>query len=90
MQKACDEAENCGKRSAIITRRPCLLLKRENHTKVKFNINSEKCRKCKLCLKVSCPAISTVDGQPVIDKAQCAGCSLCAQVCPFDAIEQEG
>ena len=90
MKKACDEAETCGKRSAIITRRPCLLLKREAHTKAKFNINSEKCRKCKLCLKVNCPAISTVDGQPVIDKAQCAGCSLCAQVCPFDAIEQEG
>lgn len=90
VKKACDEAENSDKRPAIITRRPCLLLKRESHTKAKFKVNAEKCKSCKLCLKVSCPAISMADGKSVIDKAQCAGCSLCAQVCPFGAIEMEG
>ena len=28
-------------------------------------------------------------GEAVIDRTQCVGCTVCAQVCPFDAIEKE-
>ena len=29
------------------------------------------------------------NGKAVIDRTQCVGCTVCAQVCPFDAIEKE-
>ena len=33
----------------------------------------------------------SIDAQlkAVIDRTQCVGCTVCAQVCPFDAIEKE-
>ena len=29
------------------------------------------------------------NGKAVIDRTQCVGCTVCAQACPFDAIEKE-
>lgn len=73
--------------SVIIAQRPCALLK-----SIKYSghcVISDKCRKCKLCMKLGCPAIS-VDGEGIvsIDKTQCNGCGLCTGVCPFGAIEK--
>jgi indolepyruvate ferredoxin oxidoreductase, alpha subunit len=43
---------------------------------------------CEKCIGLlGCPAISLIDGYPVIDSAQCPGCGLCAHVCPAGAIE---
>ena len=73
--------------SVIIAQRPCALLKT-----VKYTGNckiSDKCRKCKLCMKLGCPAISERGGEIIIDKNQCNGCGLCLNVCPFGAIEKE-
>lgn len=73
--------------SVIISQRPCALLpnmrkKYSGHCKI-----TDKCKKCKMCMKLGCPAIS-VDGDTVrIDTTQCNGCGLCTNVCPFDAIE---
>ena len=50
---------------------------------------NDKCKKCKTCMKLGCPAISIKDSKIVIDKNQCVGCGLCLNVCPFDAIEKE-
>ncbi|MBQ4274598.1 MAG: 4Fe-4S binding protein, partial [Clostridia bacterium] len=52
---------------------------------------TEKCRKCKLCMKLGCPAISVdkASGAVRIDTTQCNGCGLCIGVCPFGAIEKE-
>ncbi|MBO7253934.1 MAG: indolepyruvate ferredoxin oxidoreductase subunit alpha, partial [Clostridia bacterium] len=68
-----------------IAQRPCALLKSVKYTgKCKINDN---CKKCKLCLKLGCPAIS-FDGEKVaIDKTLCVGCDLCKGLCAFDAIE---
>lgn len=71
--------------SVIISRRPCALLKYVKH-KPSLKVDTEKCKGCKACLKVGCPAISVKDGKAVIDNTQCTGCSLCEQLCPFDAI----
>ncbi len=74
--------------SVIIAQRPCALLKT-----VKYDglcEISEGCRKCKLCMKLGCPAIS-VDketGAVSIDATQCNGCGLCIGVCPFGAIRK--
>jgi indolepyruvate ferredoxin oxidoreductase alpha subunit len=40
-----------------------------------------------MCLRVGCPAIFFVDGKSMIDPNQCVGCTVCLQVCPFDAIK---
>jgi len=73
--------------SVIIAQRPCALLK-----SVKYTGHCEitdKCKKCKLCMKLGCPAISA-DGDGVkIDITQCNGCGLCVNVCPFGAIEKK-
>ena len=73
--------------SVIIAQRPCALLKSvkyTGHCKI-----TEKCKKCKLCMKLGCPAITVKEGSVVIDATQCNGCGLCVGVCPFGAIEKE-
>ncbi len=74
--------------SVIIAQRPCALLKY-----VKYSGHctiSDKCKKCKMCMKLGCPAISeTAEGGVKIDLTQCNGCGLCVNVCPFDAIVKE-
>ena len=73
--------------SVIIAQRPCALLKTvkyTGHCKI-----SDKCKDCKMCMKLGCPAISLKDGKVVIDATQCNGCGLCINVCPFGAIEKE-
>ena len=71
--------------SVIISRRPCALLK---YVKAKpaLKIDSEKCRSCKACMRIGCPAISMKDGKAVIDATQCVGCGVCEQLCAFGAI----
>ena len=74
--------------SVIIAQRPCALLKTvkySGHCKI-----GENCKKCKLCMKLGCPAISEKDGSIVIDATQCNGCGLCVNVCPFGAIHEGG
>ena len=73
--------------SVIIAQRPCALLKTVKYTgHCKITAN---CKKCKMCMKLGCPAIS-LDGDSVkIDTTQCNGCGLCVNVCPFDAIVKE-
>ena len=90
MQKAVDDALASEVPAAIITRRPCLLIKRIKHDISKCSVNSDKCRSCKKCLKVGCPAIFMKDGKATIDATLCVGCTVCNQVCPFGAIEKEG
>ena len=82
-------ALNEGKHPAIVTRRPCLLIKRMKHENGMCVVNADKCRSCKSCLKVGCPAISMENGKAFIDRTQCVGCTVCAQACPFGAIETE-
>lgn len=72
--------------SVIIAQRPCALLKGVKYTG-KCVIN-DKCKKCKMCMKLGCPAISFDGEKIVIDETQCNGCGLCFNVCPFGAMEK--
>ena len=72
--------------SVIIVRRPCMLLK---YVKAKppLKVNPDKCKGCKSCMKIGCPAVSFADKRAKIDPSICVGCGLCAQMCRFDAFE---
>ncbi len=73
--------------SVIISRRPCVMIKGMKHNPP-IKILSDKCRGCKSCMKIGCPAISfsTESRKASIDSTQCVGCSVCKQLCAFDAI----
>ncbi len=71
--------------SVIISRRPCVLLKSVK-TLPSLNVNADKCKSCKRCMGLGCPAISMKDGKAVIDNTLCVGCGVCKQLCAFDAI----
>lgn len=73
--------------SLVISRRPCALLKTVKR-KPALKIDNEKCKGCKSCMKIGCPAISIKDGKAVIDFTQCVGCGVCKQMCAFDAISE--
>ena len=71
--------------SVIISRRPCALLKTVKHNGP-IQVNADKCRSCKACMKIGCPAISMKDGKAVIDNTLCTGCGVCTQLCKFGAL----
>jgi indolepyruvate ferredoxin oxidoreductase, alpha subunit len=97
------EEVNRPEASVVITANsPCMLLRRakpmEKFKYPLYMIDDEKCRGCKACLEINCPAISwktgegrTADGHKrkgtvYINKDQCVGCEICAQICKFEAI----
>lgn len=71
--------------SVIISRRPCALLKYVKHNKP-LTVDPNKCKSCKMCMKIGCPAISMKDGKAVVDNTLCTGCGVCEQLCKFDAL----
>ena len=77
-----------GEHPAIVTRRPCLLIKRIKHDIGQCVVDTDKCIGCKKCLKVGCPAVMVNEGKAHIDAVQCIGCTVCAQVCPKGAISR--
>ncbi|MDD6190789.1 MAG: indolepyruvate ferredoxin oxidoreductase subunit alpha [Firmicutes bacterium] len=73
--------------SVVITRRPCALIVKQSNIPCEV---TDKCKNCRLCMKVGCPAIELKDGKPFIASDRCVGCGLCMNVCPFDAIKSTG
>ncbi len=71
--------------SVIISRRPCALLKYVKHPGPICS-DSEKCKGCKACMNIGCPAISMENGKAKIDDTLCVGCGVCKQLCKFDAL----
>lgn len=86
-EKAVLEELEAEEPSVIISRRPCALLKYVKH-KPALNVHKDKCRGCKKCLKIGCPAISIKDGKAEIDRTLCVGCGICTEMCGFDAIAE--
>jgi indolepyruvate ferredoxin oxidoreductase alpha subunit len=88
-QKAITLASDAETPAAIVARSPCVLVKKYNLEKKTYSVDPERCKSCKRCLKIGCPAIS-FEGKARIDPVLCTGCSICAQVCPFGAISMQG
>lgn len=77
----------------VIVRQPCALLKSviSQRKGAHCVVNSEKCKLCKICItKTACPSLKISDGKVEIEKEDCNGCTICKQICPFDAIEKVG
>ena len=87
---ACDKAIKeelaAAEPSVIISRRPCALLKYVKHASP-LTVDPDKCKSCKACMKIGCPAVSIRDGKAHIDGTQCVGCGVCEQLCKFGAFK---
>jgi len=90
MENTVKEAEEATEPYAIVTKRPCVLIKGLPAPKNKCIVDRDKCKKCRMCLKVGCPAVFFKDGKSYIEQSMCVGCEVCMQVCKFDAIGRVG
>ena len=89
MEKTIREEVAKDEASVIIACAPCALLKDQKFPN-KCVADSDKCKKCGMCLKPGCPALTKKDdGTISIDDTMCNGCGLCRQLCKFDAIRLE-
>ncbi len=72
--------------SLIVSRYPCPL-KEKKPVGNRRLVQEDLCKKCRLCLRLGCPAMEGRDGQPPqVNQMLCAGCGLCQQVCKFAAV----
>jgi indolepyruvate ferredoxin oxidoreductase alpha subunit len=76
--------------SVIISREFCPLFAKaigEKKRTKPFQVNMNRCKKHLNCINdLACPAMFLEEGQVYIDKNLCTGCSVCAQICPENAI----
>jgi indolepyruvate ferredoxin oxidoreductase, alpha subunit len=70
----------------IVARAVCPLAAKKNPGSAR-RVNQEKCRKCKACLRLGCPAIEWVNDEIHVNELLCGGCALCEKVCKDDAFE---
>ena len=74
--------------SVVISRRPCALLKYVKH-KPAIVPDKDKCTKCRMCMKIGCPAIMVTDKGVEIDHTLCVGCGVCTELCHFGALGEK-
>lgn len=78
--------------SVVVFRAPCALLlareKRRKGERLEPCRITDACTNCMVCIKtLGCPALTIKNEKTVINEALCTGCGLCAEVCPYHAIE---
>lgn len=66
---------------------PCALT-RPYEGKAPYKIDKNRCKGCKACGRLGCPAISP-DRRPDINPELCVSCGLCERVCQVGAISRE-
>jgi indolepyruvate ferredoxin oxidoreductase alpha subunit len=76
--------------SVIISREICPLFAKaigQGKKPRPFYVNLDKCKNHRDCIdKLACPAMYLEEERVKINKYLCIGCSVCAQVCPENAI----
>ncbi len=95
-EKAVIEALSAAKNgpAVVIFRRECVLqelrrLRKEGIRLKPLKVNLAKCTGCRICIRTGCPALefNFFDNKARIIEEKCVGCSICAQICPSNAIE---
>ena len=76
--------------SVIVSQELCPLFARvvKKAKKVRpFYVDQDKCKLHRDCINLlACPAMYIADGKTMINESLCIGCTVCAQVCPENAI----
>jgi len=83
------EALNVKGVKVVVMRAPCAIVTlRQGIRGPTLQVDRDKCKKCMVCiLTIGCPALTVgVNGYPEVNTSLCNGCTLCAQICPFNAI----
>jgi indolepyruvate ferredoxin oxidoreductase alpha subunit len=77
--------------SVVITTRPCVEMPVKVRGRI-YGVDSSACNGCQLCMDLGCPGLiwdleAGDDHRGVrIDPDRCSGCTVCAQLCPQQAI----
>lgn len=80
--------------AVVISRSPCALLeiarkRRENEEIRPYRVDPESCQGCRTCTdKLGCAAAIWEGEHAAIDAELCSGCGVCAQICPYKAIQE--
>jgi indolepyruvate ferredoxin oxidoreductase alpha subunit len=64
----------------IVARSPCPLYTKKSVGPAR-RVDQERCKKCKACLRLGCPAIEWVNDEIRVNELLCGGCALCEKVC---------
>jgi indolepyruvate ferredoxin oxidoreductase alpha subunit len=74
--------------AVVISKHPCMLIKRNKPSDSYLEIKQDKCDTCSVCLdELACSAIYVDDeGSVRIDPQLCNKCNVCVQICPEKAI----
>ena len=74
--------------SVVIAQGPCVQLPEMKRRDIPpYVVIEELCTQCDACFKVWCPAIKRTESNfPMILGDECTSCTVCAQVCPTEAI----
>jgi indolepyruvate ferredoxin oxidoreductase alpha subunit len=74
--------------SVIVTRRACLLRRGAPPKSPPLSVDPDTCNRCKLCIRLGCPAIELGPESASIDPSLCAGCGICETVCNHHSIRK--
>ncbi len=69
----------------IIFKRECIHISKKE--KIKYFVDKDSCKKCKMCLELGCPGTIQENGEIKIG-ILCNGCGMCEEICPFKAIKR--
>ncbi len=70
----------------IVASSPCPLSTKKNPGEPR-RVNQDLCRKCKLCLRLGCPAIEWVNDEIRVNELLCGGCAMCEKTCKEGAFQ---